>query len=93
MTVRPGGHARDLTGAGDASGYVAVGPSTGATEPVVVTIAHLDPAPADAYYQISFQTRGKPVPGAIFNPACSNSFSPRGIRLSSSGPAAPPSAQ
>jgi hypothetical protein len=59
----------NLTGPGNASGYVAVGPSAGATEPVVVSVAHLHPAPAGSYYQVSFQTRGRPVPGAVFDVA------------------------
>jgi hypothetical protein len=57
-----------LTGAGRASGEVAVGPADGAIEPVVVSISHLHPAPGDQYYEIWFQTGGKQVPGVAFNP-------------------------
>ncbi len=56
-----------LTGAGNASGYVAVGRADGAVEPVVVSISHLDPAPGDQYYEIWFQTGGHDVPGVAFN--------------------------
>ena len=56
-----------LTGAGNASGYVAVGPADGAIEPVVVSISHLHPAPGNQYYEIWFQTGGKQVPGVAFN--------------------------
>ena len=57
-----------LTGAGKASGEVAVGPADGAIEPVVVSISHLHPVPGDQYYEIWFQTGGKQVPGVAFNP-------------------------
>ena len=60
-----------LTGAGNASGDVAVGRATGAIEPVVVSIRHLHPAPADEYYEIWFQTGGQQVPGVAFNAASS----------------------
>jgi hypothetical protein len=56
-----------LTGAGNASGYVAVGHPDGAIEPVVVSISHLHPAPGDQYYEIWFQIRGQHVPGVAFN--------------------------
>ena len=56
-----------LTGAGNASGYVAVGRANGAIEPVVVSISHLDPAPGNQYYEIWFQTGGQHVPGVAFN--------------------------
>lgn len=56
-----------LTGAGNASGYVAVGRPDGAVEPVVVSISHLDPAPGDQYYEIWFKTGGHDVPGVAFN--------------------------
>ena len=56
-----------LTGAGNASGYVAVGRADGAVEPVVVSISHLDPAPGDQYYEIWFKTGGHDVPGVAFN--------------------------
>jgi hypothetical protein len=56
-----------LTGAGNASGYVAVGRAAGAVEPVVVSINHLDPAPGDQYYEIWFKTGGRNVPGVAFN--------------------------
>jgi hypothetical protein len=56
-----------LTGAGNASGYVAVGRPNGAIEPVVLSISHLDPAPVDQYYEIWFQTGGQNVPGVAFN--------------------------
>ena len=56
-----------LTGAGNASGYVAVGRADGAVEPVVVSISHLVPAPRDQYYEIWFQTGGHDVPGVAFN--------------------------
>ncbi len=67
-----GGHTRfqriaTLTGAGRASGYVAVGPARGAIEPVVVSINHLAPAPPDQYYEIWFETGGQQVPGVAFN--------------------------
>ena len=58
-----------LTGAGNASGEVSVGRATGAIEPVVVSIRHLHPAPADQYYEIWFQTGGRQVPGVAFNAA------------------------
>ncbi len=57
-----------LSGAGNASGSVAVGPANGAIEPVVVRITHLRPAPADHYYEIWFQTGGRQIPGVAFNP-------------------------
>jgi hypothetical protein len=56
-----------LTGAGNASGSVAVGAPDGAVEPVVVSISHLDPAPSDQYYEIWFKTGGHDVPGVAFN--------------------------
>jgi hypothetical protein len=56
-----------LTGAGNASGEVSVGRATGAIEPVVVSIRHLQQAPADQYYEIWFQTGGQKVPGVAFN--------------------------
>ena len=56
-----------LRGAGDASGYVAVGRADGAVEPVIVSLSHLAPAPADQYYEIWFKTGGKNVPGVAFN--------------------------
>jgi hypothetical protein len=56
-----------LTGAGSASGYVAVGRANGAIEPVVVSISHLDRAPGNQYYEIWFQTGGQHVPGVAFN--------------------------
>jgi Anti-sigma-K factor rskA len=56
-----------LTGAGNASGYVAVGRPDGAIEPVVVSISHLDPVPGNQYYEIWFQTGGQNVPGVAFN--------------------------
>jgi hypothetical protein len=56
-----------LTGAGNASGYVAVGRANGAIEPVVVSISHLAPAPGHQYYEVWFQTGGKHVPGVAFN--------------------------
>jgi hypothetical protein len=56
-----------LTGAGNASGFVAVGRATGAIEPVVVSISNLDPAPGNQYYEIWFQTGGQQVPGVAFN--------------------------
>ena len=67
-----GGHAQfqriaTLSGAGKASGDVAVGPARGAIEPVVVTINHLAPAPPDQYYEIWFTTGGQQVPGVAFN--------------------------
>jgi hypothetical protein len=72
VTSQSGGHSgfqriATLTGAGNASGYVAVGHPDGAVEPVVVSISHLDPAPADQYYEIWFQTGGHDVPGVAFN--------------------------
>ncbi len=72
VTSQPGGGTRfqriaTLTGAGNASGYVAVGRADGAVEPVVVSISHLAPAPGDQYYEIWFQTGGKNVPGVAFN--------------------------
>jgi len=72
ITSQPGGHPgfqriATLTGAGDASGYVAVGRADGAVEPVVVSISHLDPAPGDQYYEIWFKTGGHDVPGVAFN--------------------------
>ena len=72
VTSQPGGHTgfqriATLTGAGNASGYVAVGRADGAVEPVVVSISHLDPAPGDQYYEIWFQTGGNDVPGVAFN--------------------------
>ncbi len=56
-----------LTGAGNASGYVAVGRADGAIEPVVVSVNHLDRARAGQYYEIWFQTGGQEVPGVAFN--------------------------
>jgi Anti-sigma-K factor rskA len=56
-----------LTGAGNASGFVAVGRANGAIEPVVVSISHLDPTPGNQYYEIWFQTGGQQVPGVAFN--------------------------
>ena len=56
-----------LTGAGKASGSVAVGRADGAVEPVVVSIDNLRPAPGDQYYEIWFQTGGHAVPGVAFN--------------------------
>jgi hypothetical protein len=56
-----------LTGAGNASGFVAVGRANGAIEPVVVSISHLGPAPGNQYYEIWFQTGGRQVPGVAFN--------------------------
>ena len=72
VTSQSGGHSgfqriATLTGAGNASGYVAVGRADGAVEPVVVSISHLDPAPGDQYYEIWFQTGGQDVPGVAFN--------------------------
>jgi hypothetical protein len=71
VTSRPGGigyqRIATLTGAGNASGYVAVGRADGAVEPVVVSINHLDPAPGGQYYEIWFKTGGKNVPGVAFN--------------------------
>jgi|tagenome__1003787_1003787.scaffolds.fasta_scaffold20912865_2 hypothetical protein len=68
----PGRHAgfrriATLTGAGNASGHVDVGRATGAVEPVVVSISHLDPAPGDQYYEIWFKTGGHDIPGVAFN--------------------------
>jgi hypothetical protein len=57
-----------LAGAGHAAGYVAVGPSDGALEPVVVSIKHLRPAAPHHYYEIWFQTGTQQVPGVTFNP-------------------------
>ena len=56
-----------LTGAGNSSGFVAVGRASGAIEPVMVSISHLDPAPGNQYYEIWFQTGGQQVPGVAFN--------------------------
>jgi hypothetical protein len=72
ITSQSGHHAEfqriaTLTGAGNASGYVAVGRANGAIEPVVVSISHLDPAPGHQYYEIWFQTGGQHVPGVAFN--------------------------
>ena len=72
VTSQPGGHTgfqriATLTGAGNASGSVAVGAPDGAVEPVVVSISHLDPAPGDQYYEIWFKTGGHDVPGVAFN--------------------------
>ena len=71
VTSRPGGigfqRIATLTGAGNASGYVAVGRADGAVEPVVVSINHLAPAPGGQYYEIWFNTGGKNVPGVAFN--------------------------
>lgn len=72
ISSQPGHHTEfqriaTLTGAGQASGYVAVGRANGAVEPVVVSISHLDPAPGDQYYEIWFQTGGQHVPGVAFN--------------------------
>jgi len=72
ITSQPGGHPgfqriATLTGAGDASGYVAVGRADGAVEPVVVSISHLDRARGDQYYEIWFKTGGHDVPGVAFN--------------------------
>ena len=72
VTSQSGGHngfqrIATLSGAGNASGYVAVGRPDGAVEPVVVSINHLDPAPNDQYYEIWFQTGGHDVPGVAFN--------------------------
>jgi hypothetical protein len=72
VTSQSGGHSgfqriATLTGAGNASGSVAVGQPDGAVEPVVVSISHLDPAPDDQYYEIWFQTGGHDVPGVAFN--------------------------
>ncbi len=74
VTSQPGGHSgfqriATLTGAGNASGYVAVGTPDGAVEPVVVSISHLDRAPSDQYYEIWFKTGGHDVPGVAFNAA------------------------
>ncbi len=70
-TFQPGGtgfqRIATLTGAGNATGYVAVGRADGSVEPVVVSINHLDPAPGDQYYEIWFKTGGKNVPGVAFN--------------------------
>jgi anti-sigma-K factor RskA len=57
-----------LSGAGNAAGTVAVGPASGAIEPVRVSITHLHPAPADHYYEIWFETGGRQIPGVAFNP-------------------------
>lgn len=72
ITSQPGGHPgfqriATLTGAGNASGYVAVGRADGAVEPVVVSISHLDRARGDQYYEIWFKTGGHDVPGVAFN--------------------------
>lgn len=72
VTSQSGGQAgfqriATLTGAGDASGTVAVGPRDGAVEPVVVSISHLAPSPGDEYYEIWFNTGGQDVPGVAFN--------------------------
>jgi len=72
ITSQSGGHSgfqriATLTGAGHASGYVAVGRADGAVEPVVVSISHLDPARGDQYYEIWFTTGGHDVPGVAFN--------------------------
>ena len=72
ITSQSGSHAEfqriaTLSGAGNASGFVAVGRATGAIEPVVVSISHLDPAPGNQYYEIWFQTGGQQVPGVAFN--------------------------
>jgi hypothetical protein len=71
-TSQPGGQGgfqriATLTGAGKASGYVAVGRPDGAVEPVIVSVSHLDPAPGDQYYEIWFTTGGHDVPGVAFN--------------------------
>jgi hypothetical protein len=57
-----------LAGAGNAAGYVAVGPSDGTLEPVVVSIRHLPPARPHHYYEIWFQTGTQQVPGVAFTP-------------------------
>ena len=72
ITSQSGGHGgfqriATLTGAGNASGYVAVGRADGAIEPVVVSVNHLNPAHDGQYYEIWFQTGGKHVPGVAFN--------------------------
>ena len=72
ITSQSGGHGgfqriATLTGAGNASGYVAVGRADGAIEPVVVSVDHLNPARDGQYYEIWFQTGGKQVPGVAFN--------------------------
>jgi hypothetical protein len=72
VTSQSGGQAgfqriATLTGAGDASGTVAVGRPDGAVEPVVVSISHLAPSPGDEYYEIWFNTGGQDVPGVAFN--------------------------
>ncbi|HEV8449884.1 MAG TPA: anti-sigma factor [Gaiellales bacterium] len=72
VTSQSGGQAgfqriATLTGAGNASGTVAVGRPDGAVEPVVVSISHLDPVPGDQYYEIWFKTGGQAVPGVAFN--------------------------
>jgi hypothetical protein len=72
ITSQSGGHGgyqriATLTGAGDASGYVAVGHADGAIEPVVVSVNHLNRAPGDQYYEIWFQTGGHQVPSVAFN--------------------------
>lgn len=74
VTSQSGGEAgfqriATLTGAGNASGTVAVGRPDGAVEPVVVSISHLDPVPGDQYYEIWFKTGGQAVPGIAFNAA------------------------
>src|SRR5262249_40021160 len=58
-----------LAGAGNAAGYVAVGPANGAVEPVVVSITHLRPAAPRHYYEIWFQTGSQQVPGVAFTPS------------------------
>ena len=72
ITSQSGGHGEfqriaTLTGADNASGYVAVGHADGAIEPVVVSISHLDPARGNQYYEIWFQTGGHQVPGVAFD--------------------------
>jgi hypothetical protein len=72
ITSQSGGHGEfqriaTLTGAANASGYVAVGQAKGAIEPVVVSISHLDPAPRNEYYEIWFQTGRHQVPSVAFN--------------------------
>jgi hypothetical protein len=72
ITSQSGGHSgfqriATLTGAGNASGYVAVGRADGAIEPVVVSVNHLNPSRGGQYYEIWFQTGGRRVPGVAFN--------------------------
>ena len=72
ITSQPGRHTEfqriaTLSGAGNASGYVAVGRANGAIEPVVVSISNLAPAAGNQYYEIWFQTGGHNVPGVAFN--------------------------